>query len=50
VCYIPELSNKRYTYADFLKISKGNKEILEYLFETVDWQNPETLFNDLVIA
>ncbi|GHU82948.1 hypothetical protein FACS189468_7680 [Spirochaetia bacterium] len=50
VCYIPELSDEHYTYVDFLRISKGNKAILEYLFDTVDWQSPETLFNDLLIS
>jgi hypothetical protein len=50
VCYIPELSDDHYSYADFIKISKENKIVLEYLFDTVDWQSPETLFNDLVLS
>lgn len=50
VCYIPELFDDYYTYADFLRISKGNEAVLEYLFEMVDWQRPETLFNDLVLS
>jgi hypothetical protein len=33
-----------------LRISKGNEAVLEYLFEEVDWQRPETLFNDLVLS
>jgi hypothetical protein len=49
VCYIPELINDEYTYFDFLKIAKGNYPLAEYLFETVDWQRPETLFNELVV-
>jgi hypothetical protein len=49
VCYISELSNTQYTYADFIKIAKGNEKLAEYLFSTVDWQCPETLFNDLLI-
>jgi hypothetical protein len=48
VCYIPELWDDHYTYTDFLRISKGNKALLEYLFETVDWQRPEVLFDELI--
>jgi hypothetical protein len=48
VCYIPELSDYPYTYSDFLNIGKGNVKLTEMLFEMVDWQSPETLFNDLV--
>jgi hypothetical protein len=47
VCYIPELFDTHYIYADFLKIAKNNISLAEYLFETVDWQSPETLFSDL---
>ena len=49
VCYIPELHDQRYTYADFIEIAKHNEDLAMYLFTTVDWQSPETLFNDLVI-
>ena len=49
VCYIPELFDTRYTYADFMRIAKGNEKLAWYLFTTVDWQCPETLFNDMLI-
>jgi hypothetical protein len=34
----------------FIKISKNNEKLAWYLFTTVDWQSPETLFNDLLIG
>jgi len=49
VCYIPELFDTQYTYIDFINIAKNNEELARYLFTTVDWQSPETLFNDLLI-
>jgi len=49
VCYIPELYDTQYAYVDFMRIAKGNEELAWYLFTTVDWQSPETLFNDLLI-
>jgi hypothetical protein len=49
VCYIPELFDYTYTYADFLKVAKGNEKLAQCLFEMVDWQCPETLFNDLLL-
>jgi hypothetical protein len=48
VCYIPELWDEHYTYADFLRISKGNKALADYLFYTVDWQRPEVIFDELI--
>lgn len=48
VCYIPELSDKEYRYSDFLEIAKENINLAKILFETVDWQNPETVFWELV--
>ena len=32
---------------DFLDIAKGNEELAETLFDLVDWQHPETLYNEL---
>jgi hypothetical protein len=49
VCYIPELFDTEYTYTDFIRIAKHNEQLALYLFTTVDWQRPETLFNDLLI-
>lgn len=48
VCYVPELSDYNYTYEDFLNIAKGNIKITNVLFEMVDWQSPETLYDDLL--
>lgn len=48
VCYVPELSDTEYTYDDFLRISKGNTDIAEMLFKTVDWQSPETLYDEWI--
>ena len=48
ICYIPEYDDfiGGYTYENFLEISEGNEEIAEFLFETVDWQHPETLLDE----
>jgi hypothetical protein len=48
VCYIPETSDTHYIYTDFLRIAKGNTKLAVILFEMVDWQSPELLFNDLL--
>ena len=46
VCYIPELSDTKYTYQDFLNMANGNENIARILFDTVDWQCPETLLDE----
>lgn len=46
-CYIPELSDEPYSANDFLYIADNNKELADYLFESVDWQSPETLMTEL---
>ena len=48
ICYIPENDFLRsgYTYYDFLSLAGGSKEVAEYLFETVDWQHPETVLDE----
>ena len=48
VCYIPELNDTKYTYNDFVRISKGNINLAKILFEMVEWQSPEVIFNELV--
>jgi hypothetical protein len=48
VCYIPETSDDHYSYTDFLRIARGNHNLATVLFEIVDWQSPEILFNDMV--
>lgn len=47
VCYVPELSDYRYTRSDFLKIAKGNTTLSDAIFELCDWQHPETVMLDL---
>lgn len=42
ICYVPELSDTKYTYKDFLDMAKGNADIAKELFNAVDWQSPET--------
>jgi len=32
-----------YTYDNFLEIAEGDERLAQFLFETVDWQSPETL-------
>lgn len=49
ICYVPELTDHKYTYNDFLEIAKNNKELARTLFDLVDWQHPETLYNELLI-
>lgn len=47
ICYIPEFSDYLYTRQDFLDIANGNQKLADYLFESVDWQSPETLLDEL---
>jgi hypothetical protein len=49
ICYIPELSDEKYTYKDFMQIAKGNKNLAHTLFCIVDWQHPETLLDEIEI-
>lgn len=46
VCYVPELSDKEYTYDDFLALCGGNHTLAEFVFEIVDWQHPETVVEE----
>ncbi len=46
VCYIPELTDNVYTHQDFLSIMDGQEELARDLFDRVDWQHPETLFEE----
>lgn len=48
VCYVAELSDDKYTYEDFLSIANQSEEIANVLFETVDWQSPGTLYDELI--
>lgn len=57
VCYVPELSDKSYRYKDFVEIAMEfivNNDLNNYnpeelafeIFDTIDWQHPETLISD----
>ena len=46
VCYIPENDDTLYTRRDFLNICEGSEEMAGELFRNVDWQHPETLFDE----
>lgn len=46
VCYIPELSDAKYTRNSILKLCKGQTDIAEEVYEAVDWQHPESLIED----
>lgn len=58
VCYIPEFfsgckegtewCDSGYTRKDFNDICEGTKIDADYLFETVDWQHPETLYDEFL--
>lgn len=50
VCYIPELSDSKYTHQDFLAMCNGQEEIAEEVFEAVDWQHPETYIQEQFVA
>lgn len=46
VCYIPELSDEKYTRNDILKILAGDEEQAKTMFKELDWQHPESLLED----
>jgi hypothetical protein len=46
VCYIPELSDTTYTHQSFLDIMDSQEELAYDLFDQIDWQHPETLFEE----
>ena len=48
ICYIAENDayTEGYTYSDFLDIAKGSEDVAVSLFYTVDWQHPETVFDE----
>ena len=59
ICYIPENTSDYdfkeyldesygYTRKDFENLCKGTKIDPEYLFELVDWQQPETLLSEIL--
>lgn len=46
VCYVPELSDTKYTRQDFLNICQNDSDLAEKLFSYVDWQAPETALDE----
>ena len=46
ICYIPELSDSTYSRNSFLAICDGQVDMAEELYESVDWQHPETLLDE----
>lgn len=53
IIYIPEYAYKDghaeygYSFSDFLAICDGYRKRAEFLFEWVDWQHPETAYDEL---
>lgn len=50
VCYIPELSDSKYTHRNFLAMCNEQEEISEEVFEAVDWKHPETYIQEQLAA
>lgn len=46
VCYIPELSDDKYTHKDFLKICNNDEMEAREIFDTVNWQSPQSLYDE----
>lgn len=58
ICYIPEYCyednnvkqidiNSLYTFKDFKDLCQGTNVSPDYLFESVDWQHPSTLLDEI---
>lgn len=45
-CYIPELSDSIYTRKSFFDMCNNQSDIAEELYQSVDWQHPETLLDE----
>jgi len=46
VCYIPELTDAMYTYADILEIC-GDYDTALTVLDMIDWQHVETLYEEI---
>lgn len=46
ICYIPEFGDEPYRYQDFLELCEF-QEFAEDVFQMVDWQFPETYWDEL---
>lgn len=47
ICYVPELSDTTYDRNDFVQLCNGQYDIAQEVFESVDWQHPETYLDEL---
>jgi len=46
ICYIPELSDTKYSGKDILQECGGSKEVAEEIFNELDWQHVESLLEE----
>lgn len=46
LCYVPEDLDGAYTANDFLELSQGQPEIAEEMFQSVEWEHPETWLDE----
>ena len=42
VCYVPELTDAKYTQEDFMEMCNGQEDFARECFYAIDWQHPET--------
>ena len=47
-CYIPEAEDVEYTYSDLLDMCHNNSALASNMFDLLEWQHPETLFDEWV--
>lgn len=48
-CYVPELSDSIYTANTILELCRGQKPFADQLFGNLDWQHPESEFDDMIL-
>ena len=48
-CYVPELTDTVYTARNFLEMCNGQKDFADELFESVDWQHPESYMEECFV-
>ena len=46
VCYIPESEDSVYYYSDLMSICGNNTVLVNNMFDQLDCQHPETLFEE----
>ena len=50
VCYIPELSDEKYTRNSLVEICGGNEELARSCFYELDWAHPESWLEDCLTS